>query len=53
MTLADYFFQDEYGIIIINDRKINERYMELVNTLKQIFHNLRAIYLNFAQKIIF
>lgn len=34
LTLADYFFQDEYGIIIINDRKINERYMELVNTLK-------------------
>ena len=34
MTLADYFFQDEYGIQVINDRKISERYLELVSTLK-------------------
>eukprot|EP00347_Sterkiella_histriomuscorum_P011541 403372061 len=53
ITLADYFFQDEYGILVINDRKISERYFEYASTLKQIYHNLKATYLNFSQKAIY
>ena len=52
-TLAEYFFQDEYGIMVVNDRRISERYLDYTNTLKQVYHNVKAIFTNFSQKAIF
>lgn len=39
--------------MVINDRKINEKYMEFNDTMRQIYHNLKALYLNLSQKVIY
>ena len=51
-NVTEYFFFDEYGFLIMNDKKIVECYSEFTETLRVIYDNLKSYYAKFSQKAI-
>ena len=37
ISLADYLFQDDQDVIVLDDKKINEKYLEYNDTLRHIY----------------